>query len=156
MATGSVVLHFDVLEKDLAQRIGVHRRRTMDAIPMTFLSTLIVTTLFGEAYQASGGVLAIHIWASVFVFLGVASSKWFIAENRQLMSFQRTALGAVANIMLNLWLIPIYGVVGAAIATVFSQAAAAWFFDVFQTATRKIFLMKTKAMNPLRLNRFAS
>ena len=34
MATGSVVLHFDVLEKDLAQGIGVHQRHTMDALDL--------------------------------------------------------------------------------------------------------------------------
>ena len=32
------------------------------ALPMTFLSTSIVTVLFGEAYQAAGAVLAVHIW----------------------------------------------------------------------------------------------
>ena len=56
------------------------------ALPMTFLSTPIVSLLFGESFAASGPVLAIHIWASVFVFLGVASGKWFLAENRQILS----------------------------------------------------------------------
>ena len=32
MATGSVVLHFDVLEKGLTQGVGVHLRHTMDAL----------------------------------------------------------------------------------------------------------------------------
>lgn len=121
------------------------------ALPMTFLSTPIVILLFGEAYLESGQVLAIHIWAAVFVFLGVASSKWFLAENRQFMSFQRTALGAVVNVGLNLWLIPLYGPVGAALATVASQAAAAWLFDLIQPITRLMFVMKLKSMNPWRL-----
>lgn len=34
MATGSVVLNFDGLEKSLAQGIGVHQRRTMDALEL--------------------------------------------------------------------------------------------------------------------------
>jgi PST family polysaccharide transporter len=71
------------------------------ALPMTFLSTTIVVVLFGQAYAESGPVLAIHIWASVFVFLGVASSQWFVAENRQILSFQRTVLGALINVILN-------------------------------------------------------
>ncbi len=76
------------------------------ALPMTFLSTLVISLLFGDAYRSAGPVLAVHIWASVFVFLGVASSKWFLAENRQLLSLQRTVLGGAANIALNLWWIP--------------------------------------------------
>lgn len=121
------------------------------ALPMTFLSTPIVTLLFGESFSASGTVLAIHIWAAVFVFLGVASSKWFLAENRQMLNLQRTALGAVVNVVLNFLLIPDYGPVGAAVATVVSQATAAFFFDAVQPVTREMFFMKIKSMNLLRL-----
>ena len=121
------------------------------ALPMTFLSTSIVTLLFGDHFAAAGPVLAIHIWAAVFVFLGVASSQWFLAENRQILSFQRTAIGAIVNIILNLLLIPGFGVIGAAIATVISQATASWLFDAVQLVTRKMFVMKMKAMNPLRI-----
>lgn len=32
MAAGSVVLHFDVVEKGLAQSIGLHQRGTMDGL----------------------------------------------------------------------------------------------------------------------------
>lgn len=117
------------------------------AIPMTFLATPIVRFLFGEAYVESGIVLAIHIWASVFVFLGVASSKWFLAENRQLLSLQRTILGAIANVGLNLWLIPFYGSIGAAIATVISYAIADFFADLFQKETHQLFIMKLCSMN---------
>ena len=121
------------------------------ALPMTFLSTAIVTILFGEAYQAAGAVLTIHIWASIFVFLGVASGKWFLAENRQILSLQRTVLGAVANVALNLWLIPIYGAVGAALATVISYAIAAFISDVTQRETHKMFFMKLSSLNPLAI-----
>lgn len=122
------------------------------AVPMTFLATPIVTLLFGEAYSESGPVLAIHIWASVFVFLGVASSKWFLTENRQMLSLQRTVLGAIANVVLNLWLIPSYGPFGAAIATVISQLIAAWLFDFIQANTRPMFFMKAASMNPFRIS----
>ena len=121
------------------------------ALPMTFLSTSVVTLLFGEAFAGSGPVLAIHIWAGVFVFLGVASGKWFLAENRQVLSFQRTALGASVNVVLNFLLIPDFGPIGAAVSTVISQAMAAWLFDAMQPVTRGMFLMKIKSMNLLRL-----
>jgi O-antigen/teichoic acid export membrane protein len=118
------------------------------ALPMTFLSTPIVILLFGNAYEASGAVLAIHIWAAVFVFLGVASSKWFLAENRQRLDLQRTLFGALVNVALNLLLIPMYGVVGAAVATVIGQASASFLFDAIQQVTRRMFYMKLAALTP--------
>ena len=51
------------------------------ALPMTFLSDWIVELLFGQAYIEAGNVLMIHIWTGVFVFLGVAFSKYLFAEN---------------------------------------------------------------------------
>src|SRR5699024_8053352 len=109
------------------------------------------TFLFGAAYAQAGTILAIHIWASVFVFLGVASGRWFLAENLTVLSLQRTALGAVLNIALNFVLIPDYGAVGAASATVVSQAAVNVFYDVLQPKTRGMFKMKMKAINPMYL-----
>ncbi|WP_223154512.1 flippase, partial [Campylobacter concisus] len=75
------------------------------ALPMTFLSDIIVNMLYGEQYNQAASVLTIHIWASIFVFLGVASGQWFIAENLQLLAFWRTFCGMVTNIFLNLLLI---------------------------------------------------
>ncbi|WP_342071494.1 flippase [Yoonia algicola] len=121
------------------------------AIPFTFLASPVIILLFGGAYAGAGAVLAIHIWASVFVSLGVASNHWFLAENRPMLNLQRTVLGAAINIILNLWFIPLYGMVGAAIATVFSQATAAWLYDALQPATRAMFLMKMAAMNPFSM-----
>lgn len=121
------------------------------AIPFTFLATPLIHLLFGAAYAGAGAVLAIHIWASVFVSLGVASNHWFLAENRPMLNLQRTILGALVNVALNLWLIPLYGMTGAAIATVFSQATAAWLYDALHPATRAMFLVKMAAMNPFRL-----
>ena len=121
------------------------------ALPTTFLSTSIVTLLFGETYGDAGMILSIHIWAAVFVFLGVASSQWYIAEGRQVLSLQRTVIGAFVNVALNLWLIPVYGAVGAALATLISYSVAAFFADVIYKETRKIFYMKVRALNPLAI-----
>ncbi|WP_209262420.1 flippase [Thiorhodococcus minor] len=121
------------------------------ALLMTLAATPIVIFLFGPEYSSAGGILALHIWAAVFVFLGVASGKWFLAENRQVLSLQRTALGALTNVLLNLWLIPRAGATGAALATVCSYGLAAMFFDVFQKETRFLFFMKARSFNLLRV-----
>lgn len=116
------------------------------AVPMTFLSDWLITLLYGEAYKDAGQVLMIHIWAGVFVSIGVASGSWFISENLQHYALYRTSLGAIINVILNLVLIPIFGLIGAAIATVIAQSMAALFFDVLTEKTRVVFYMKLKAL----------
>lgn len=118
------------------------------ALPMTFLSTWVIEQCFGPAYATAGHVLAIHIWTGVFVFLGVASGSWYLAEGMQIQAFYRTLAGAVINIVANLVLIPRYGIAGAAIATILSQMMAAYVFDALHRSTRLTFWMKTKALFP--------
>lgn len=123
------------------------------AIPMTFLSEPIIYLLYGEEYSKAGTILSVHIWASTFVFFGVASEKWFIIENKQVLSLLRTFLGATINVALNFWLIPSFGAVGAAYATVISQAMAAFIFDLIFYETREMFRMKLMALNPAHIYR---
>jgi polysaccharide transporter, PST family len=119
------------------------------AIPMTFLSGFIVTTIFGSEYVEAGGILAVHIWAAVFVFMGVATSPWFNAEELNHLSFHRTFLGALINVGLNLVLIPAYGGIGASIATVISQAFASFLSNIISPKTRVIFKVQLRALLPI-------
>lgn len=121
------------------------------ALPMTFLSDMIVDILYGEQYSQAASVLMIHIWASIFVFLGVASGQWFIAENLQLLAFWRTFCGMVTNIFLNLLLITKFGIKGVAIATLVSYMIAGFMFDFASYKLRRIFFMKLNTINPRRI-----
>lgn len=121
------------------------------ALPMTFLADWMVNLLYGQHYREAGTVLAIHIWGAIFVFLGVASGVFFTVERCTRKSFYRTALGAVSNVLLNLALIPRYGINGAAIATVLSQFIANYFYDFFDAGTRTLFAIKIRALFPVHL-----
>lgn len=116
------------------------------AIPMTFLSKPLVLLLYGQNFSAAGGILAIHIWSALFVFLGVVQGTWDATENLTKFAFFRTSLGALINILLNFILIPLYSGVGAAIATVISYALSAYFFNTFIYKTRPIFRCQTKSL----------
>jgi O-antigen/teichoic acid export membrane protein len=96
------------------------------ALSIAFLANDIIRILFGAQYQDAAGVLQIYIWATVFVFLGVVSSKYLIAENYTKILFLITFMGAIINIISNIILIPKLGINGAAIATVLSQFAVAF------------------------------
>ena len=121
------------------------------ALMITFLSTSIVELLYGKEFTTSGTVLMIHIWTSLFVAQGVASTNWILAENLQIINLQRTIICAIINISLNLWLIPIHGEVGAAFSTLLSYSFAGFFFDLINKKTRKIFFMKVSSLNLLAI-----
>jgi PST family polysaccharide transporter len=111
----------------------------------------IVEHLYSGAYTKAGPVLAVHIWASVFVFLGVAQSPWDVSENLLKLSLYRTTAGAVANVTINLFLIPRYSAMGAAIATVVSYAISSTIANAFDARTRPIFLLQLKSFAPAML-----
>lgn len=95
------------------------------ALPVTFIAPWLVQLLFGSAYQAAAPLLAVLIWAGLFANLSVVRNAHFIALDWGKALLWATSLGAAANVLLNLVLIPRYGALGAAIATCLSYWAAA-------------------------------
>ncbi|MEH2255379.1 flippase [Nostoc sp.] len=116
------------------------------ALPMSFLSDKIIIVMFGSGYAEAGAILAVHIWTSLFVFMGLATSPWFIAEGLNHVSLGKTLFGAILNIILNLLLIPKYAGLGAAIATIISQAAAAFICNAFDSRTQKLFKIQVQSL----------
>ena len=117
------------------------------ALPMTFLSSHLVQWLYGPAYREAGPILAVHIWTAIFVFQGVAVGAWTVTENRIKLNLERSIAGAVVNIAFNFLLIPRYGGMGAAVATLIGQAVSCLLINAVQPATREIFWMEIRAFN---------
>jgi Na+-driven multidrug efflux pump len=88
----------------------------------------------------------IYIWAGVFVFLGVANSKWLLSENLQIFSTINTGIGALSNVILNYFLIKSYGINGAAWATMISYALSAYLLLFVYKKTRIGFYNLTKSL----------
>lgn len=118
------------------------------AVPMTALSSWVIYVLYAAEYAAAGPILAVHIWAAVFVFLGVAQSPWDVAEGLTRLALMRTVIGAVVNVGLNLLLLPTYGGLGAAIATVVAQACSACLANALSRKTRVILRLQLRALFP--------
>ena len=112
------------------------------SISISLLSPSLIILLFGKSFADSILILRIHIWASIFVFSGTGASCWFVAQQLTHLTFFRTLLGAVVNILLNFSLIPKYAGVGAAIATIISYALASVFANYFHPKTRRLFWLQ--------------
>ncbi len=115
-------------------------------IPMTFLAGPIVELLFGNAYSASAPVLQVHVWAFLFVALGVARGRWLVAENLTRFSMVSTLIGALANLAINYVLIPSFESNGAAWATLLSYSVSVWGTLLLMPNLRKTFVMIGKSL----------
>ncbi len=111
-----------------------------------FLSDSIIIIFYGQEYINAASVLSIHIFSVIFVYLGVSSGRWLIAENKTIINLYRTMGGMIINIVLNYFLIERYGIVGAAYASLISYIYAYYIFDIFRIDTRIIFILKTKSL----------
>jgi len=90
----------------------------------------IVRLLFGENFGPAAGVLKIVIWTLVpYGIVRVLASGLF-ASNRQVIDLKVNLMALVTNIVLNLVLIPRFGILGCAWATMLSI----WLFLAFQIA----------------------
>jgi O-antigen/teichoic acid export membrane protein len=117
------------------------------AIFMTFASKFIYHIAYARhpEFWSGAPVLAVHVWAGIFVFLGSASGQYLIAEGYTKMAMIRTGAGAVVNIVLNIFWLPKYGILGAAYATLAAYGIAT-FFIVFIPKTREQGLLMLRSL----------
>lgn len=112
-----------------------------------FLSPYMIDLIYGIGYSESSLILIIHIWGTLFTAISMISLRYFLTEGLQIYSFYRAFAGCILNIILNYILIPIYGAIGAAIATTISQIVAVYILNAFHPKTRVMFIMQSKALS---------
>jgi O-antigen/teichoic acid export membrane protein len=86
------------------------------------LAPQIVHMLFGPDYAAAAPALQVLIWSVPLCLLRDVPSASLLADAREDKLFHLTAWGAALNLLLNLLLIPRYGIPGAAWATVATES----------------------------------
>ena len=91
------------------------------SILVTAFSPIIIRILYGAAYIESSRILRIAIWFSTFSYLGTVRDVWILSEGLQNYLWIINISGAIMNIILNSIMIPLWGPIGAAIASVISQ-----------------------------------
>ena len=85
------------------------------------LAKPIIQILYEDAYLPAVPVLRVLVWSSMFSYLGVVKNIWIVSEKKNHYLIAFTAIGAVSNMILNYCMIPVWGTIGAAMATVITQ-----------------------------------
>lgn len=122
---------------------------------ISILSIIVVKYLFPYIYAKEYtpailcyGILTVSVF---FKANGALQTGHMTLKRITKKSFYKTLFGLVLNIILNLTLIPKYGIYGAAIATSITQVFTIFIVDYFIKEYREQFFIQLKSFNPLNM-----
>jgi O-antigen/teichoic acid export membrane protein len=123
----------DALRRQLG---GFTSLSIVTALPLAagsaIVSTGVMTGLFGSAYAPAGPPFAILMTASAIVVVAINYTSLAMAADHERTFVISVTVASIVNILLNLVLIPFWGPIGAAIATVAAESV------VFAVCARKV------------------
>lgn len=119
------------------------------SLVFTVLSKLIVNILYGADYGATVPVLRILVWYLAFSYIGSVRNVWILAEQKQKYLWIINLSGAVFNILLNAFLIPVWGAVGAAFASLLTQVFANFVLGFILKPIRENNKLLLQGINPV-------
>ena len=88
---------------------------------ITIFAKQIILIIYGEKYLGAVSSLSLIVWYTSFSYFGAINNVYMVAEDKIKWVQVTTLTGAVGNVILNYFLIPIWGIVGAALASLLTQ-----------------------------------
>jgi len=118
------------------------------ALLITLTAHLIIPFLYGRGYSAASWMLMIHVWAGIPVFLSVVLVQYLFVEGEYKIYLYSNLSGLLVNVGINFFLIPAYGGIGAAIATVAAYVTV-YSMLVLLDKSGQGYLLTKKMLNPV-------
>ena len=138
-----------LFEKRVAQLYSIITcMSVVQSVGMTVLAKPLIYILFGTDYAAAAGILAVAVWYVTFSHYGSVRNIWILAEGKQKYLTGINVIGAAANVLLNLCLIPFLGAVGAAIASIVTQFLSNVSIGFVLKPIRRNNYLMLKGLNP--------
>ena len=106
-------------------------------VPIYFFAEKVITVLYGVEYQSAGYLLSLFAVRLFFSNMGVGKSVFIINESLFRYSLVTVVIGAITNIALNYYLIPLHGSVGSIMASMLSFTMSIFLVDLFFQKTRE-------------------
>lgn len=107
------------------------------AVLVSVSSRWIVALLFGPEYSGTAPVLSLQAWMATAVFFGVARQQWLTSEGYLKDAIHIEVAAVLLNVGANMILIPIYGAVGAALASLITAFLANFIVSVYSRPIRQ-------------------
>lgn len=116
------------------------------AVIATFAGDWITRHTFGTSFEGSSATLAIIMWTAAFTSLGTVSARYLTVEGMEKKIAFRTFIALIVNVLLNLILIPTYGINGAATATLITILIVNYFINYIDKDLKKLLKLCNSAM----------
>lgn len=87
---------------------------------MFILAPIIIHTLYGNQYEGSILILRIYIWSIIGVFVSAALQQLLLAQDKFKTILYLNFISMIISLVLNYLFIPVWGLVGAAVANIFA------------------------------------
>jgi len=120
-----------------ACRLGVFIS-TLITVFILFFGKPVISILFGNEYLTAYSITVVCTLGTVFMVFIKMISQYNIVHKKQLTNMFLLAGAVVLNILLNLWLVPICGVLGTAIASLISHFVCGMSFALFFSVKTKM------------------
>lgn len=120
------------------------------SVVMSAGAKVIISILYGKMYLQAVPALRIVVWYTTFSYLGCASGIWLLANKCQQYLLIVNMSGALINVLLNMLLIPMWGIEGAAIASLVTQITTNLVVGMLIKPIRRGNLLILKAFDPRR------
>lgn len=120
------------------------------AVGLIFCSKFIINILYGAQYLDAITPFKILVVAKCFSFLGIMRDVWLVFEQKQKYSIYFSVVGILINLMLNIWLIPVIGLNGAAFSALITQIMTCCIVPCFFNETRLNTVYMVKSLNLLK------
>lgn len=112
------------------------------------LADVMVFLLYGAAYASAAPVLRILVFYYVFSVMGSVRNVWILAEEKQKYLWVINLSGALLNVVLNAFMIPFWGAVGAATASLITQCFANFILGFIIKPLRVNNKLMLRGLNP--------
>lgn len=119
---------------------------------LSFVVLPVAFNFLSDDYAEAYPVYRVYVLGTFFMYNAALRAGHFTLINKGKILTYTQLISVVMNIILNYFLINLFGLYGAAAATVITQAASLMFSNLFFGATgRKVFWWQIKALNPIRI-----
>lgn len=126
----------------------------LGVVLLVIVSTqILLYLLYDPVYWDAGKYVLIYSLNMLTSAQAVATSVWYLSENLQKFSMRISIAGMLLSFFLNYILIRLFGVYGAASATILSSLFILWILPLFSKKTRPIVFMLLKSLNLFNIYR---
>jgi PST family polysaccharide transporter len=117
------------------------------AVPVSILSPYIVHTLYGANFAATAPLLSLYVWSQFSSYLGVARNTFLVIEGKLSYTLILSVSGAFLNILLNYFLIPNYGAMGATVASLITYFIVIILLNFYFKELRFVGMLILRSLN---------